>query len=108
MRIVCVVVDLIARKLTFGSQSQPSNILFALRALHAALAPLIGAELALGHAVPAGWADEASKEKIAAWRTRGMDDLKDELERVAQSETAAAYAELMRNVFFGHLFLGAS
>ncbi|KAJ7170581.1 hypothetical protein C8R43DRAFT_1149177 [Mycena crocata] len=76
--------------------SQPTNILFALRALHASLAPLIGAEIILGHAVPSGWADSASKEELAAWRTRGMDELKDELERVAQEETAAAYAELMR------------
>ncbi|KAF8206584.1 hypothetical protein K438DRAFT_1905167 [Mycena galopus ATCC 62051] len=57
---------------------------FAIRALHAALAPLIGAESALGHA-----------EEIAAWRTRGMDELKDELELVYQSETAKAYGELM-------------
>ncbi|KAJ7494652.1 hypothetical protein B0H11DRAFT_2002828 [Mycena galericulata] len=81
----------------YAYRSQPTNILFALRALHAALAPLIGAELALGHAVPTGWADGASKEDIAAWRIRGMDELKDELEKVAQGETAAAYAELMRN-----------
>ncbi|KAJ6531706.1 hypothetical protein B0H19DRAFT_1188115 [Mycena capillaripes] len=80
----------------YAYRAQPTNILFALRALHAALAPLIGAESTLGHAVPAGWADAASKEELAAWRTRGMDELKDELESVAQSETAAAYGELMR------------
>ncbi|KAJ7727308.1 hypothetical protein DFH07DRAFT_871592 [Mycena maculata] len=80
----------------YAYRSQPSNILFALRALHAALAPLIGAELSLGHAVPVGWAEAASKEEIAAWRTRGTDELKDELEMVAQGETAKAYAELMR------------
>lgn len=79
-------------------QSQPTNILFAIRALHAALAPLIGAELALGHAVPAGWADGASKEEVDAWRERGMDELKVELDVVAQEETAAAYAALMRKV----------
>lgn len=83
-------------------QSQPSNILFALRALHAALAPLIGAEATLGHAVPAGWADAASEEELAAWRTRGMEELKDELERVAQEETAVAYGELMRKVRILH------
>ncbi|KAJ7931427.1 hypothetical protein B0H13DRAFT_2227949 [Mycena leptocephala] len=70
----------------YAYRSQPSNILFALRALHAALAPLIGAESTLGHA----------EEELAAWRTRGMEELKDELERVAQEETAAAYGELMR------------
>ncbi|KAJ6505924.1 hypothetical protein DFH09DRAFT_1251827 [Mycena vulgaris] len=80
----------------YAYRSQPTNILFAIRALHAALAPLIGAELALGHAVPAGWADTASKEELAAWRTRGMDELKDDLESVTQGETATAYAELMR------------
>ncbi|KAJ7158837.1 hypothetical protein C8R46DRAFT_1110498 [Mycena filopes] len=80
----------------YAYRSQPTNILFALRALHAALAPLIGAESALGHAVPAGWADAASKDELAAWRKRGMDELKDELESVAQGETAAAYAALMR------------
>ncbi|KAJ7903663.1 hypothetical protein B0H14DRAFT_2665860 [Mycena olivaceomarginata] len=83
----------------YAYRSQPTNILFALRALHAALAPLIGAEAELGHAVPAGWADGADKEKIAAWRTRGMDELKDELERVFQGETAAAYGALMRKRF---------
>ncbi|KAJ7274519.1 hypothetical protein B0H12DRAFT_1089086 [Mycena haematopus] len=80
----------------YAYRSQPSNILFALRALHAALAPLIGAESALGHAVPAGWADAATKEDIAAWRSTGMDELKDELELVFQGETAEAYGELMR------------
>ncbi|KAJ7475769.1 hypothetical protein FB451DRAFT_1244693 [Mycena latifolia] len=80
----------------YAYRSQPTNILFAIRALHAALAPLIGAELSFGHAVPVGWADTASKEELAAWRARGMDELKDELERVTQGETAAAYAELMR------------
>ncbi|KAF8207615.1 UPF0061-domain-containing protein [Mycena galopus ATCC 62051] len=79
----------------YAYRSQPSNVLFAIRALHAALAPLIGAESALGHAVPAGWAAAADKEEIAAWRTRGMDELKDELELVYQSETAKAYGELM-------------
>ncbi|KAJ7707800.1 UPF0061-domain-containing protein [Mycena rosella] len=80
----------------YAYRSQPTNILFAIRALHSALAPLIGAELTLGHAVPAGWADTASKEELATWRTRGMNELKDELEGVTQGETAAAYAELMR------------
>ncbi|KAJ6494748.1 hypothetical protein C8R47DRAFT_1117036 [Mycena vitilis] len=80
----------------YAYRSQPTNILFAVRALHAALAPLIGAEAILGHAVPEGWADSASKEELAAWRTRGMDELKDELESVAQGETAVAYGELMR------------
>ncbi|KAJ7104237.1 hypothetical protein B0H15DRAFT_16753 [Mycena belliarum] len=80
----------------YAYRSQPTNILFAIRALHAALAPLIGAELSLGHAVPAGWADAASKEELAAWRTRGMDELKDEVEKVTQGETAAAYGEFMR------------
>ncbi|KAF7375011.1 hypothetical protein MSAN_00387200 [Mycena sanguinolenta] len=75
----------------YAYRNQPSNILYALRALHTALAPLIGAESALGHAVPPGWADAASKEEIAAWRTSGMDELKDELEAVFQSETAEAY-----------------
>ncbi|KAJ7034965.1 hypothetical protein C8F04DRAFT_1259328 [Mycena alexandri] len=80
----------------YAYRSQPTNILFALRALHAALAPLIGAESALGHAVPAGWADAASKEELNTWRKRGTEELKDELESVAQGETASAYAELMR------------
>ncbi|KAJ6513390.1 hypothetical protein C8R45DRAFT_813590 [Mycena sanguinolenta] len=80
----------------YAYRNQPSNILYALRALHTALAPLIGAESALGHAVPSGWADAASKEEIAAWRTSGMDELKDELEVVFQRETAEAYGEVMR------------
>ncbi|CAK5269593.1 unnamed protein product [Mycena citricolor] len=77
----------------YAYRSQPTNILFALRALHTALAPLIGAELSLGHAVEAGWAEGGD---IAAWKTSGLDALKDEIERVTQSEMAASYAELMR------------
>ncbi|KAJ7650371.1 hypothetical protein FB45DRAFT_887764 [Roridomyces roridus] len=80
----------------YAYRSQPTNILFAIRSLHAALAPLIGAELALGHAVPAGWAEGASKEDIDAWRTQGMDALQEQLESVTLTETAVKYAELMR------------
>ncbi|KAK7033019.1 hypothetical protein R3P38DRAFT_2700464 [Favolaschia claudopus] len=80
----------------YAYRNQPSNVLFAIRALHTALATLIGAESELGHAVPAGWANAADKEQFTTWRTRGMDELKDELERVYQSETSLNYAELMR------------
>src|SRR6266852_2727499 len=48
------------------------NSLYSLRALLTALAPLVGAEAALGNrAVSEGWAKEAKKEKITEWSTKG-------------------------------------
>ncbi|KAF8071998.1 hypothetical protein FPV67DRAFT_1412381 [Lyophyllum atratum] len=80
----------------YAYKYQPNMIVFALRALLDALAPLIGAECELGgKAVPPGWADGASKEKLDQWRKVGL-KLRDELERVAQETTALEYGRLMR------------
>jgi len=72
-------------------------IVYALRALLTALAPLIGAEKQLGHAVPPGWAEDASPETIEGWTSVGM-ELKGEVERVVQQETSDEYARLLRKV----------
>ncbi|KAG5650896.1 hypothetical protein H0H81_010625, partial [Sphagnurus paluster] len=79
----------------YAYKYQPNMIIYALRSLLSALAPLIGAESALGRAVAPSWAATADKEQLEAWRVAGM-SLKDELERVAQDETAREYARLMR------------
>ncbi|KAG6861361.1 hypothetical protein C0995_001094 [Termitomyces sp. Mi166 len=69
--------------------------IYALRALLTSLAPLIGSELQTGRAVHAGWASSKSPADIDALRLLGM-SLKDELDRVAQEETAIEYGRLMR------------
>lgn len=83
-------------------QSFKSNYLisiYALRALLNALAPLIGAEVELsGKAVEAGWADDASAEKIDEWRKAGLSLVGDDLEREMQEVTSVEYGRLMRKV----------
>ncbi|TFK72950.1 UPF0061-domain-containing protein [Pluteus cervinus] len=80
----------------YAYKYQPNMIIYALRALLNALAPLIGAEHEFGdRAVPAGWANDISKEKIDEWRRKGL-ELRPELERVAQQETADEYGRLLR------------
>ncbi|KDQ24885.1 hypothetical protein PLEOSDRAFT_1113988 [Pleurotus ostreatus PC15] len=76
---------------------QPNMIIYALRALLNALAPLIGAEMELGgKAVAAGWADGVSSDKINEWRENAVDAVKDEMERVMQETTSQEYSQLMR------------
>ncbi|KAI0768074.1 hypothetical protein BD413DRAFT_137978 [Trametes elegans] len=78
------------------SQYQPSMIVYALRSLLNALSPLIGAEDELGgKAVSSGWADSASPEKIKEWSARGLELVKDELERTAEEASALEYRRLM-------------
>ncbi|KAH9919349.1 hypothetical protein B0H21DRAFT_702205 [Amylocystis lapponica] len=72
---------------------QPSNCIYALRALLSALSPLIGAEVTLGKAVSPGWADGVPPETISEWRKKGA-ELKDELERVAEEACAIEYGRL--------------
>ncbi|KAI0925965.1 hypothetical protein AcV5_008548 [Taiwanofungus camphoratus] len=79
----------------YAYKLQPTAIIHALRALLAALAPLIGAEAALHHAVPPGWADGVPPDTLDAWRTAGMQSLKDDMEAAAQEACAAQYARLM-------------
>ncbi|KAG6900226.1 hypothetical protein C0993_001295, partial [Termitomyces sp. T159_Od127] len=89
---VCNHTDEIGR---YAYKYQPNMIIYALRALLTALAPLIGAELESGHAVQPHWATDKPKETLDAWRAHGA-ALQDEMERVAQEETALAYARHMR------------
>ncbi|EPT05650.1 hypothetical protein FOMPIDRAFT_1111018 [Fomitopsis schrenkii] len=76
----------------YGYKWQPNAIIFALRQLVNALAPLIGAEAELGRAVSLGWADES---KIDEWRERSAGSLREETERVAQEACAQEYGRLM-------------
>lgn len=73
--------------------------IYALRALLNSLAPLIGAETELkGKAVPPGWAEDVSKEKLDEWTASGL-ELKSELERLSQEVTSIEYGNLMRKVW---------
>jgi len=75
---------------------QPEMILFSLRALLSALAPLIGAEAELGNrAVSAGWATEAKKDKIDKWSSEGVALVEEELKTLFQREYEAGYTEKM-------------
>ncbi|GBE87796.1 UPF0061 protein [Sparassis crispa] len=79
----------------YSYKLQPSMIIYALRALLTALSPIIGAEAELGRAVSAGWAEDASPDKLAEWRKKGTELVKDEMERVAQDICSAEYGRLM-------------
>jgi serine/tyrosine/threonine adenylyltransferase len=75
------------------------NSLYSLRALLTALAPLVGAEAALGNrAVSEGWAKEAKKEKITEWSTKGAALVDEELKTIFKREYETEYNEKMRRV----------
>lgn len=74
-----------------------------MRALLNALAPLIGAEAELGKAVSPGWADNVSDDKIAEWRAKGTDMVKNEMETLAQEICATEYGKLMHKVIISPL-----
>lgn len=77
-------------------QAQPSVVLYALRALLSALAPLIGAEVAQGNrAVGPGWADTASPDQISEWSKQGRELVLRELEDLFQNVCAEEYRRLM-------------
>ena len=79
------------------SYSYQTSSLFALRALLNALSPLIGAEAELGdRAVSAGWAKEATKDKINEWSSKGVALVKEVLEDIFQHEYEAEYKARMR------------
>ncbi|KAL0566335.1 hypothetical protein V5O48_015679 [Marasmius crinis-equi] len=81
----------------YAYRNQPTMIVFALRALLNALAPLIGAELS-NNAKPlqAGWAKDASPEQIDQWKEAALDECRDELDRIVQEEMSIEYGRLMR------------
>lgn len=75
------------------------NSLYSLRALLTALAPLVGAEAALGNrAVSEGWAKEAKKDKKTEWSTKGAAIVDEELRTIFQREYEAEYNKKMRRV----------
>ncbi|KAF8588280.1 UPF0061-domain-containing protein [Ramaria rubella] len=84
-----------AYKVRSDTSGRERTIVYALRALLTSLSPLIGAELELEHAVPPGWADNASKEQLENWREDGM-ELKQEVEDTVMDTFNATYWPLMR------------
>jgi hypothetical protein len=73
--------------------------IYALRALLTALSPLIGAELCQKNkAVSAGWADGATERTITKWKMEAIEDVKEEMERVATEVCSIEYGRLMRKV----------
>ncbi|KAL4247223.1 SELO family protein [Abortiporus biennis] len=79
----------------YAYNAQPSMIIYALRSLLNALAPLIGAEAELGKAVAPNWADNVSEEKIKEWTDNGIKLVKVEMETLAQETCAVEYGRLM-------------
>ncbi|EJD39093.1 UPF0061-domain-containing protein [Auricularia subglabra TFB-10046 SS5] len=79
----------------YAFKLQPTMILYALRQLAEALAPLIGAEESLGRAVPEDWALSASSEELQAWREAGIAH-RDAVELEIQDVFIAEYKRLMR------------
>ena len=78
--------------------------LFALRALLNTLSPLVGAEAELGDkAVSAGWAKEATKDKVSEWSSKGVSLVKEELEDIFRHEYEVEYNARMRQArsFYG-------
>ncbi|KIJ52484.1 hypothetical protein M422DRAFT_26071 [Sphaerobolus stellatus SS14] len=82
----------------YAYKYQPTMIIYAIRALWAALAPLIGAELELGHAVEPGWAENVSKEKIDEWRQDAI-ELQQEAADVVMQAFQEEYWALLRKRF---------
>ncbi|KAJ3538989.1 hypothetical protein NMY22_g4942 [Coprinellus aureogranulatus] len=81
----------------YSYKYQPNMIVYALRALLNALAPLIGAEKEFGSAMEQGWTAEVPKEKIEEWTKEGLES-KDEVERIVQQTAADEYGRLMRKL----------
>ncbi|RPD75172.1 UPF0061-domain-containing protein [Lentinus tigrinus ALCF2SS1-7] len=80
----------------YAYKYQPAVIIHALRSLLNSLAPIIGAEDSLGgKAVSPGWAEDASEDKIKEWSKRGIELVKEEMERVAEETCAVEYGRLM-------------
>jgi serine/tyrosine/threonine adenylyltransferase len=71
-----------------------------MRALLNALAPLIGAEASLsaGESLQPGWAKDASEDQLQAWRQKGQEETKEEMERVFEEISRAEYSRLMHKV----------
>ncbi|KAI0049779.1 UPF0061-domain-containing protein [Auriscalpium vulgare] len=84
----------------YAYKHQPAMIMFALRSLLTALAPVIGAEAELGNkAVGEGWAKDVDEEKIKGWREKGIELVEKEFETLFHAEYDEAYGEHMRKRF---------
>lgn len=79
-------------------------ITYACNALLNSLSPLIGAELATGHAVGAGWADDVDDAKIAEWTKAGL-AVKGELGQSVEAGWDAEWVRTMRTVGLQYPFL---
>ncbi|KAI9511850.1 hypothetical protein F5148DRAFT_1274066 [Russula earlei] len=67
----------------YAYELQPAMILFALRALLKALAPLVG------------WANDAEEQQISEWSSKGVAIVDEELKTLFQSEYEAEYNRQM-------------
>ncbi|KAI6116847.1 hypothetical protein EV401DRAFT_2058015 [Pisolithus croceorrhizus] len=79
------------------NHSDEEGRLYACRALLDALAPLIGAEIALGNkAVQRGWADNVNDETISEWRAAGIKEVGSTMNRIIESTCASEYGMALR------------
>ncbi|KZV61304.1 UPF0061-domain-containing protein [Peniophora sp. CONT] len=81
----------------YAYKHQPAMILFALKQLLNALAPLIGAELAHNSSVKADWAKDASEEQTAEWTDAAKSAVEPELYSIFREEYDMAYDAHMRD-----------
>ncbi|KAF7985567.1 hypothetical protein HWV62_3837 [Athelia sp. TMB] len=79
----------------YAFKYQPDMITYACNALLNALAPLVGAERALGHAVSAGWADGADDAQVDAWTKAGL-EVKPAMEQSVRDGWEAEWLRAMR------------
>ncbi|KXN91709.1 UPF0061 protein C20G4.05c [Leucoagaricus sp. SymC.cos] len=81
----------------YSYKYQPNMIVYTLRALLNALAPVIGSEKTdfKGQAVPKDWAKDRTPEQIEAWGEKGR-ELRTEVERIVQETCSTEYGRLLR------------
>ncbi|KAF5392322.1 hypothetical protein D9757_001409 [Collybiopsis confluens] len=79
----------------YAYKYQPTMIMFALRALLNALAPLIGAEMEIGKAVSKDWAEAATAEQMDEWRKKATETIMPEMEAIFQEICSAENGTLM-------------
>ncbi|PPQ64140.1 hypothetical protein CVT24_008770 [Panaeolus cyanescens] len=83
----------------YAYKFQPNMIVYALRALLNALAPVLGAEAdSGGAAVSEGWTEDVKPERLEQWKKRGL-EYRSEVERIVQQTSADEYGRLMRKRF---------
>ncbi|KAI6042935.1 hypothetical protein EDC04DRAFT_2878302 [Pisolithus marmoratus] len=81
----------------YAYNKQPNMIMYACRALLDALAPLIGAEMALGDkAVQKGWADNVSDETISGWRAAAIEEVGSTITQIIESVCSTEYGMALR------------